>query len=203
METSNISTNDTEQDTRFRADIIALEPKLRTFAFSLSRNAAHADDLVQDTMLKAWEFRAQFQAGTVLKAWMFTILRNRFFDDQRRSRRVCALEPEFAERTLIAVSDPDKILELDELRRAMTCLNVEQREAVMLIGAGGFAYEDAAKICGAGVGTIKSRTSRGRVRLREIMDSGAYPADGVSCGAAMSNIFAQVEQLSQRQAAHG
>ena len=190
--------HDSEQDQQFCSDLVALAPRMRSFALSLCRNGVQADDLVQDTMLKAWEFRAHYQTGTVLQAWMYTILRNRFLDDKRRSWRSCPLEPDVAENTLVAISDPDKILELDEMRRALGSLKTEQREAVMLIGAGGFAYNEAAAICGATVGTIKSRTSRARVKLREILDTGAYKADGESCGAAMSMILSQVDKISSR-----
>ncbi len=185
------------QDETFRKDIAALAPHLRSFALSLCRDAGRADDLVQDTMLRAWEFRSQYQSGTILRAWMFTILRNKFLGDQRRSWRVCELDSAVAENTLQAVSDPISILALDELRRALTQLSADQRKAVMLIGAGGYAYGEAAAICGASVGTIKSRTSRGRTRLHNILETGAYTADGLPSGAAMSTILDQVDQISR------
>jgi RNA polymerase sigma-70 factor (ECF subfamily) len=193
METSD---RPTKQDKQFRTDLVALTPRMRSFALSLCHNAGQADDLVQDALLKAWEFRSHYQSGTQLSAWVFTILRHKFYDDRRRSWRQCSLEPDVAENTLLAVSDPIKTLELDELRRALAGLKTEQREAVILIGAGGFGYEEVAAICGAAVGTIKSRTSRARARLHEILDTGAFVADGERCDAAMSNILAQVQQIS-------
>lgn len=169
-------------ETQFRADIVALTPRLRAYAQSLCRDWTLTEDLVQDTLLKAWECRAQYQPGTILRAWMFTILRRRFIDDYRRRWRSCPLDSRVAETTLFAVSDPDKALELDELRRALPGLNPEQREAVLLIGAGELAYEDAARISGANKGTMKSRVSRGRARLHEILAAGDYKRNGRAAG---------------------
>ncbi len=198
----NITDHAAARDDQFRKDIVALAPHLRTFALSLCRDRVRADDLVQDTMLRAWEFRSQYQSGTLLRAWMFTILRNKFLGDQRRKWRVCELDSTVAENTLEAVSDPNSILALDELRRALTQLSTDQRKAVMLIGAGGYAYGEAATICGASVGTIKSRTSRGRTRLHKILETGAYTADGLPSGAAMSTILDQVDQISRGAACY-
>ena len=184
-------------DDGFRKEVAALAPQIRSYAISLCRDGNLADDLVQDTMLKAWEFRAQYHSGTILRAWIFTIMRHRFLDDRRRSWRLCHLDPTVAENALHAVSNPSSILELDEMRRALTALPTEQREAVILIGAGGFAYDEAAAICGASVGTVKSRASRGRGRLRVILESGAYEADGLPCSGAMAMIFAQLDQITQ------
>lgn len=193
-----ITQQTSRQDDEFRKDAAALAPQIRAYAISLCRDGADADDLIQDTMLKAWTFRGQYHSGTVLRAWIFTIMRHQFLDDRRRSWRVSQLDQTAAENTLHAVSNPSSILELDEMRRALTALPTEQREAVMLIGAGGYAYDEAAEICGANVGTIKSRASRGRGRLREILKRGAYAADGLPCGAAMAMILAQVDQISRR-----
>ena len=197
----NSTDQQTEQDKQFRTDLVALMPRMRSFALSLCHNAGQADDLVQDALLKAWEFRSHYQPGTQIRAWVFTILRNKFYDERRRSWRQCPLDQDFAENTLLAVSDPVKALELDEVRRALACLKTKQREAVMLIGAGGYAYEEVAVICGASVGTIKSRTSRGRAQLDEILDTGDYMADGGRCDAAMSNILAQVQRFCGGRAA--
>ena len=191
----------TPPDQLFRDEIVRLTPRLRLFARSLCHDATEAEDLLQDTLLKAWQHRAQYQSGTVLKAWLFTILRHRFIDDRRRSWRTCALDPQVAENSLFAVSDPDQALELDELRRALAALEVDQREAVLLVGAGGLAYEDAARVCGAKSGTMKSRVSRGRARLQELMIVGRHEADGESCADAMGLIFAQVARIRQRATA--
>ena len=189
---------DTQQEQQFRADLVALTPHLRSFALSICRDACQTDDLVQESLLKAWQHREQFRPGSALKSWVFTILRNSFIGERRRSWRSCPLEPEIAENTLYAVSDPIKVIELDEMRRALAALETEQREAVLLIGAGGLPYAVAAKVCGAKVGTMKSRASRGRVRLQEILDAGDYGMDGERCGDATAIIFAQVARICAR-----
>ena len=189
------------QDQVLSRNMVALSCHLRAYALSLCRNPGLADDLVQDTMLKAWEHRAQYQQGTVLRAWMFAILRNKYLDDRRRSWRSCPLDADLAENTLHAISDPDSILALDEVRRGMAELPGEQRQALVLIGAGGFGYDEAAGICGASVGTIKSRTHRARARLRVIVDGGRHRPDGQPSGAALGLILAQVDRYSQGAAA--
>jgi RNA polymerase sigma-70 factor (ECF subfamily) len=103
-----------------------------------------------------------------------------------------------AENTLFAVSDPNSVIELDEMRRALAALETEQREAVLLIGAGGLRYSEAAEVCGAKIGTMKSRASRGRARLQEILEAGDYEADGHPCGDAMAMIFAQIDHIRGR-----
>ena len=131
-----------------------------------------ADDLAQDAMMKAWDARASYQMGTNMKAWTFMILRNQFYSEKRRSWRQSQLDQEAAERTLVAVDDPEAPVALDELRQALKTLPEEQREALILVGAGGFAYEEAAEICGCAVGTVKSRVSRARGRLDRQCDGG-------------------------------
>ena len=162
------------QDLDFKQELVALIPHLRAFARTLTGNPTSADDLAQDAMLKAWDARRSFQMGTNMKAWTFMILRNQFYSDRRRSWRQVQLDQEAAERTLIAVDDPQSPLALDELRLALGMLPAEQREALILIGAGGFAYEEAAAICGCAVGTVKSRVSRARCALTAILDAGNF-----------------------------
>ncbi|MDP1630983.1 MAG: sigma-70 family RNA polymerase sigma factor [Caulobacter sp.] len=184
------------RDGAFQRELVTLIPHLRAFARSLTGDAAAADDLAQDAMIKAWGARASFQMGTNMKAWTFMILRNQFYSDKRRSWRQVQLDQEAAERTLIAIDDPGSPLALDELRQAMAMLPPEQREAITLVGAGGFAYEEAADICGCAVGTVKSRVSRARKALQEILESGSYDRDGRNAGEAMSSIIADAERLS-------
>ena len=157
-------------DERFRKELVTLIPHLRAFARTLCGNATAADDLAQDAMLKAWDARASYQMGTNMKAWTFMILRNQFYSEKRRSWRQSQLDQEAAERTLVAVDDPEAPVALDELRQALQTLPEEQREALILVGAGGFAYEEAAEICGVAIGTIKSRVNRGRNRLTEMIE---------------------------------
>jgi RNA polymerase sigma-70 factor (ECF subfamily) len=134
--------------------------------------------------------------GTNMKAWTFMILRNQFYSDKRRSWRSTQLDQEAAERTLVAVDDPGSPLALDELRLSIQKLPAEQREALILVGAGGFAYEEAADICGCAVGTVKSRVSRARRALQGILDDGAYDRDGRPAGEAMRSILADAERFS-------
>jgi len=188
---------DAASESRFKHDLVAMIPHLRAFARTLCGDAAAADDLAQDTMIKAWDARASFQMGTNMKAWAFMILRNQFYSDKRRSWRQTQLDQEAAERTLVAIDDPSSPLALDELRQALAMLPAEQREALILVGAGGFAYEEAADICGCAIGTVKSRVSRARRALQAILESGAYDRDNRPAGDAMRTILADAERLSQ------
>ena len=183
-------------DDAFKRQLVVLIPHLRAFARTLTGDATQADDLAQDAMIKAWDARASFQLGTNMKAWTFMILRNQFYSEKRRSWRQSQLDQEAAERTLVAVDDPGAPIALDELRMAMTMLPHEQREALILVGAGGFAYEEAADICGCAVGTVKSRVSRARRAVQVILEKGAYDRDGASASDAMRSILADAERLS-------
>jgi RNA polymerase sigma-70 factor (ECF subfamily) len=183
-------------DNAFKGELVQLIPHLRAFARTLTGDATAADDLAQDAVMKAWDARASFQMGTNMKAWTFMILRNQFYSEKRRSWRQTQLDQEAAERTLVAVDDPEAPVALDELRLSLAQLPPEQREALILVGAGGFAYEEAAEICGCAVGTVKSRVSRARKALHAILDDGAYERDGKAAGDAMRSILADAERLS-------
>lgn len=190
------SSRSSEDDEAFKRGLVALIPHLRAFARTLTGDPTAADDLAQDAMVKAWDARASFQLGTNMKAWTFMILRNQFYSDKRRSWRQTQLDQEAAERTLVAVDDPSAPLALDELRRALDSLPDEQREALVLVGAGGFAYEEAAAICGCAVGTVKSRVSRARRALQATLEDGSYGDDGRAAGEAMGAILAEADRLS-------
>ncbi|MCX7588736.1 sigma-70 family RNA polymerase sigma factor [Phenylobacterium sp. 58.2.17] len=183
-------------DEAFKRELVKLIPHLRAFARTLAGDPASADDLAQDAMMKAWDARNSFQMGTNMKAWTFMILRNQFYSEKRRSWRQSQLDQEAAERTLVAVDDPEAPVALDELRLSLAQLPAEQREALILVGAGGFAYEEAAEICGCAVGTVKSRVSRARKALHSILEDGSYERDGSAAGDAMSAILADAERLS-------
>ena len=191
--------NPTPEDD-FKADLIALIPQMRAFARTLCGDRTQAEDLAQDTLLRAWNSRASFQAGTNLKAWTFMILRNQFYSDKRRSWRSTPLDPETAERTLVATTNPIATLELDEVRRALAMLPDDQREALIMIGAGGLSYEEVSEICGVAVGTIKSRVARGRVAFESLM-AGSYlaPRAGHDRGehSALDTIMNEVDVLSR------
>ena len=158
-------------DSSFKSALAGLIPHLRAFARSLCGNAALADDLAQDAMLKAWKSRASFETGSNMKAWTFTILRNLFYSEKRRSWRRQPLDPEVAEATLVANDDPSSSMELLAVRNALSQLPDDQREALVLATAGGLPYEDIAEICGCAVGTIKSRVSRARIALMTIIET--------------------------------
>ncbi|PKP81558.1 MAG: RNA polymerase subunit sigma-70 [Alphaproteobacteria bacterium HGW-Alphaproteobacteria-18] len=187
----------------FKAALMEVTPHLRAFARSLCGDPSQADDLVQDALLKAWNARDSYTENTSFKAWTFTILRNSFYSEKRRSWRSTSLEPGVAESTLVASDDPDKGIELVALRNALEHLPQDQREAIILIGAGGMAYEEAAEIVGCAVGTIKSRVSRARKALAELLNSekgvpaGATGSNVTSGEAAFNDIMEQVDVLSR------
>ncbi|MBN9073736.1 MAG: RNA polymerase sigma factor [Rhizobiales bacterium] len=168
---------------RFKTDLIAAIPSLRAFAVSLSQNADRADDLVQETLVKAWDKHESFQLGTNLKAWLFTILRNEFYSQMRkRGREVQDTDGAMTARLAVHPSQHGK-LDLKDFRSALEQLPEDQREAIILIGASGFSYEEAAEICGCAVGTIKSRVSRARTRLQDILKvsgEAEYGPDAIS-----------------------
>ncbi|PZN48332.1 MAG: RNA polymerase subunit sigma [Proteobacteria bacterium] len=153
----------------FKADLLASIPSLRAFAVSLAQNADKADDLVQETLVKAWDKHESFQPGTNLKAWLFTILRNEFYSQMRkRGREVQDSDGIMTARLAVHPAQQGR-LDLEDFRSALEHLPEDQREAIILIGASGFSYEEAAEICGCAVGTIKSRVSRARARLQDIL----------------------------------
>lgn len=187
-------------DQAFKTELAELIPHLRAFARSLCGNATAADDLAQEAMLKAWKARASYQAGTNLKAWTFTILRNLFYSEKRRSWRCQQLDPEVAEATLVSNDNPSSAIELLSLRNALDELPEDQREALILVGAGGLSYEETAEICGCAIGTIKSRVSRARKAITEILESkmsGLTGNDSLSAADAFEDIMRQADELSR------
>jgi RNA polymerase sigma-70 factor, ECF subfamily len=154
---------------QFKTALLAEIPTLRAFALSLTGSSDRADDLVQDSLVKAWGAAASFTEGTSLRAWLFTIARNTFYSNHRKSRReVQDVDGAAASRL---VSSPAQIghLDLADFRQALAAVPDDQREALILVGASGFSYEEAAEICGCAVGTIKSRVNRARQKLMEIL----------------------------------
>lgn len=155
----------------FRTDLLGLVPHLRAFARGLCGGRPdQADDLVQETVMRAWSARSGYAHGTNMKAWTFTIMRNAFLNNLRKSRRETELDPEVAENTLVQQPNQEGVVHMNDLQRALDKLPEERREALLLVGAGGFAYEEAAQICGVPVGTMKSRVARGRAQLQELME---------------------------------
>lgn len=181
-------------DTAFERELVRTLPRLRAFARSLALDAALADDLVQETMIKAWKARASFQLGTNMKAWTFLILRNVFYSLKRRSWREQALEPVLADEMLVGPASQDSALALDDLRRALSQLNDEQREALVLVGAAGLSYEEAAQITGCAIGTVKSRVSRARTALAAILDTGKVGSADLAPAQAMAALLMEGER---------
>ncbi|MBN9027796.1 sigma-70 family RNA polymerase sigma factor [Kaistia nematophila] len=153
-------------------ELVDALPMLRAFARSLSGNRDRADDLVQETVMRALANKDKFQAGTNLHAWLVTILRNQYYSEGRKRRREVEDSEGAHAARLADIGGQHGHLELDDFLRAMQLLPDEQREALVLIGASGFSYEEAADICEVKVGTVKSRVSRARARLEEIMSGG-------------------------------
>jgi RNA polymerase sigma-70 factor (ECF subfamily) len=154
----------------FKNDLLGAIPSLRAFAVSLAQNADKADDLVQETLVKAWDKQSSFQPGTNLKAWLFTILRNEFYSQMRkRGREIQDSEGYYTEQL---ATNPGQYgaLDLQDFKAALEKLPDDQREAIILIGASGFSYEEAAEICQCAIGTIKSRVNRARTRLAELLN---------------------------------
>jgi RNA polymerase sigma-70 factor (ECF subfamily) len=165
------------QESSLRDDLVAAIPNMRAFAISLCGNRDRADDLVQEALVKAWYHLDSFEVGTNLKAWLFTILRNAYFSELRKTKReVADSDGQMAARVAVP-AEQHSHLDLKDLGRALAQLPSDQREALLLVGAEGFSYEDAASICGCAVGTVKSRVNRARAKLAELM---AMPEDDAS-----------------------
>ncbi|MCF8470518.1 MAG: sigma-70 family RNA polymerase sigma factor, partial [Parvibaculum sp.] len=139
-------------DADFKQELESLIPHLRAFARNLCGKPDMADDLAQDALLKAWAARKRYKAGTNMRAWVFVILRNQFLSQMRRSRFKGEWDESAAERLLSTPAHQDHEMQLSDLQRALMCLPPAQREALILVGAGGFSYEETADICDCAVG---------------------------------------------------
>jgi RNA polymerase sigma-70 factor, ECF subfamily len=152
-----------------RDALLAATPNLRAFAVSLTGSFDRADDLVQDTLLRALSHIDRFERGTNLNAWLFTILRNLFHSEYRkRKREVEDVDGTYAAK-LKTAPDQGSWLDFQDFRAALAKLPADQREALLLVGAQGFSYEDAASIMGCAIGTVKSRVNRARMRLAALL----------------------------------
>ncbi|HEX8416149.1 MAG TPA: sigma-70 family RNA polymerase sigma factor [Methylobacterium sp.] len=156
-------------DAEMRDLLLGAIPALRAFAFSLTYDLDRSDDLVQDTLIRAWTKADSFQRGTNLTAWLFTILRNLFYSEQRKRKREVEDADGVHAARLTSLPEQEIRIELREFRNALDQLPHSQREALVLVGAQNFTYEEAAAICGVAVGTVKSRVSRARGRLVEAL----------------------------------
>lgn len=153
----------------FRGELIDAIRPLRAFSRTLIRDEVRAEDLVQETLVKAWEKQASFQPGTNIRAWLFTILRNTYYSELRKRKREVEDVDGKMTAELSVKAPQDGHMAVRDLRTALDALNAEQREALILVGASGFSYEEAGEICGVAAGTVKSRVSRARQRLSDLL----------------------------------
>lgn len=164
-----MTANDTNP---FKDELLGLLPAMRAFAISLTGRHDKADDLVQDTIMKAWAKQDSYSMGTNMKAWLFTILRNEFYSKKRKDGREVFDEDGYITENFATLPTQLGVLDLQDFQAALDKLPYDQKEAIVLIGASGFSYEETAVICNCAVGTIKSRVSRARVKLQEILELG-------------------------------
>ena len=168
------------QNSTFKRDLLAVLPSLRAFAMSLCNYHDRADDLVQDTVVKAWAKQSSFQSGTNLRAWLFTILRNEFYSQMRKSGREIQDSDGAFTNNMATPPEQHGLMDLQDFRQALGQLPDDQREAIILVGASGLSYEEAAAVCDCAVGTIKSRVNRARSKLQELLqldDENSYGPD--------------------------
>jgi RNA polymerase sigma-70 factor, ECF subfamily len=167
----------------FKHDLIKTIPILRAFGLSLTGKGDRADDLVQETLVKAWAHQDSFQTGTNLKAWLFTILRNEFYTTiRKRKREVEDVDGKIAG-AVGTLPEQHARLDMTDMQAALQQLPFDQREALLLVSASEMSYEEAAAVCKVAVGTIKSRVNRARTKLAEILD--VSNASDFSANAAM------------------
>lgn len=157
-------------DTEFRDELVNAMPALRAFARGLCGHREMADDLAQDAMMRAWAARTHFEKGTNFRAWIYIILRNQFYTLMRKNSRLVQWDPEIRNDALVALPDQYDAIHLKDVERALAALPPEQREVLVLVGASGASYEEAANIVGCAIGTIKSRLARGRVALAALIN---------------------------------
>lgn len=190
----------------FNNELISTIPHLRAFARSLTGESDMADDLVQDAIVRALAARQQYTPGTNFKAWIFTILRNLHVNNLRRRKFRAEPIDEISPEVWSVLPRQDAKLEIDDFQRALAKLSPEQREVLILVGASGFSYEDAAEICECAVGTIKSRLSRARRDLFKLLTGDALarratkqsrePVDRITTAVAGVPVRKRVDQAS-------
>ncbi|SFG34976.1 RNA polymerase sigma-70 factor, ECF subfamily [Novosphingobium sp. CF614] len=186
-------------DRDFKQALADVAPHLRAFARGLCGCRDRADDLAQEAMLRAWAARERYMAGTNFKAWTFTILRNHFYSEARRARFHGEYDELAAERILCAEASQESAIELADVLRALTSIPETYREALVLVAAGNFSYEEIADICGIALGTVKSRICRARAMLLKVIDSGQLPDfrhNFVLTGDAVDSFFAELSKIA-------
>jgi RNA polymerase sigma-70 factor (ECF subfamily) len=184
-------------EAEFKRQVVASIPVLRSFARGLCGDAAAGDDLAQDALLKAWQHRAQFSVGTNFKGWILKIARNHFYSQRRRVWREAPLDDVMAAQVPATGTDQVQSLMLNDLRNALAALSDEQREAAILVGAGGFSHRQAAEMCDVPEGTMKSRVCRARAKLALLLESGDLTYDAAPASLAAGLIMAELSALSE------
>ncbi|GAA4043878.1 sigma-70 family RNA polymerase sigma factor [Parerythrobacter jejuensis] len=180
----------------FKHELTEVVPHLRAFARGLCGRPDMADDLVQEALMKAWAAQERFEPGTSMRAWTFVILRNAYLTDMRRNRFRGEYDEGVAERILTAPAGQEEPIHLSDMHRALLTLPPERREALLLVGAGGFSYEEAAEICGCAIGTIKSRVGRARSALNEMLAEGKIPQRAIGDDAAHRAILEELDMVA-------
>ena len=186
------------QKLEFKRELEEVIPHLRAFARGLCGRPDMADDLVQEALLKAWAAQERFEPGTSMRAWTFVILRNAYLTDMRRNRFRGEYDENVSERILTAPASQEEPIHLSDLHRALLTLPPERREALLLVGAGGFSYEEAANICGCAIGTIKSRVGRARAALTSMMEEGSIPQRSLDDAGAHPAILQELESVANK-----
>ncbi len=156
-------------ESNFRDELITHLPNLRAFAISLTGNSAEADDLVQDALIRAWDYRGRFREGTNLRAWVFTVLRNCFYTQYRKRRFEVEDVDGFHASRMSVLPDQGAHLDFEDFQLALNKLSPKHREVLLLAGAEGLPYEEVARICGCPEGTVKSRVNRAREQLAQLL----------------------------------
>lgn len=195
----------TLNDRDFKRALAEVAPHLRAFARALCGCRDRADDLAQETMLRAWAARDRYTAGTNFKAWTFTILRNHFYSEARRSRFHGDYDEAAAERILRAPASQESAIELSDVLRALSAIPDTYREALILVAAGNLSYDEVAAICGIALGTVKSRVCRARAMLSQIVESGQLPDfrhNFVLTGSAIDAFFGELLRIANVDAHH-
>ena len=196
-----VGLSDIDWEARFRSDLIGYVPRLRAFARTLAGDYAHGEDLAQEAVMRAWRARDSFTPGTNMEAWLFRILRNQHISRLRQSKRAVEEDLELSSWRLAGPDDPSAGVLINDLRQAMNRLPPEQREALVLVGAAGWSYEEAAAYVECPVGTMKSRVFRARRALADLIAEGRVLRDSVRAGDAMGKLLRRAAQAETARAA--
>ena len=186
-------------DSDFKRALSDVAPHLRAFARALCGNRDYADDLAQETLMRAWAARARYAAGTNFKAWTFTILRNHFYSEARRARFHGDYDELVAERTLRVHASQESAVELEDVLRALEMIPSSYREALILVAVGSLSYEEISDICGIALGTVKSRICRARAMLSRALEDGQMPDarhNFVITGSALDCLFEELRRIA-------